>query len=600
MKINYPHNTSVPLFLVYGTLYNIDKRFKKLLPSASSWTTLNEIEFLIRNQSNFRIARLKVLWNKHHKEIKKNFISSDDHYHFQHNINAVIRRDHSLPYDLCSENLENHIRIGISEGRNLNMYSRVAEEYMISMLNYKMNLRYIKDTHRNFTIRDDGKMTMCPKGRVTLMSDNSRWSRDNRIEISYGRALRQIFQVDNLFIYDEVIEYLTHYLKSQYSFTGHLKIYEGEDIRKMYHEDNYVRRSGTLHNSCMKYDSTQSFLDPLVEHAKILVAHPFDEHSDSYLQGGVMGRALLWKTKCGQKIMDRIYGNATTQQAFIEWAKENNYIYKSEQNYHYPTRFIVNGELEQLEYSLDIRIHDYKEVPYMDTFKYYNDDTGLHNTHQNNGFCLDTTDGGRPDLNSRWKYDPDGNRIDEEDARWCDYSQEWHHYENVHWSEHEEDYIHEVDAIWSEREQVYAFSDSDDFVYSDLSDDHILSSEAIDIDGLYYHPDESIVLVDDEIISIHETNHTMFRINRFEEREQTYELFTRAERQINAEVSSYHECIFLKLAFHPETLVSYYTRGILNDEEIDEILSNNWFDNHKVWILEQIEEHNTVEDEQTN
>jgi hypothetical protein len=92
------------------------------------------------------------------------------------------------------------------------------------------------------------------------------------------------------------------------------------------------------------------------------------------------GRALLWDLVDGSKFMDRIYTNDDSDVGlFIQWAEENKYKYKFDQNSklgsictpenNYEPSY--NNKMECNVYKTSFNNREYEKFPYMDTLKYY-------------------------------------------------------------------------------------------------------------------------------------------------------------------------------------------------------------------------------------
>lgn len=99
--------------------------------------------------------------------------------------------------------------------------------------------------------------------------------------------------------------------------------------------------------------------------------------------GSYDGRAILWKSVDGlpegcKGLVDRIYPseNHTLVNAVIRWATANNYMTKQNQSYGNKADFIYKSELynnQDLKLRLANPIGVDDEMPFMDTFSYYNE-----------------------------------------------------------------------------------------------------------------------------------------------------------------------------------------------------------------------------------
>jgi hypothetical protein len=172
---------------------------------------------------------------------------------------------------------------------------------------------------------------------------------------------------------------------------NNFKIVNGEDIRKSYLLDNYLNMSGSLGNSCMRYDKCQKFLDIYVKNEDKVSLIVLEK------EGKVTGRAILWIDYKERKIMDRIYtNNSADEQLFKDFAKANGFWYKKNQDMYEDTPFIgPNGEQEKEILVLLIK-WDYRYYPYMDSLKYYDPKTGNISNFRTGDteYNLTDTDGG--------------------------------------------------------------------------------------------------------------------------------------------------------------------------------------------------------------
>jgi len=183
------------------------------------------------------------------------------------------------------------------------------------------------------------------------------------------------------------------------------RILNGKEMAKFYHYSFYEEVSGSLGQSCMKYDQSQRLLDLYTNNTNIrmLVVHSKNDVDK------IVARALLWETVDGHKIMDRVY---TTDQyyesIFNEWAKEHKY-YRKRTNTWYDTINFIDSNDNQIEIKSHIIIENYRNIlyPYLDTFKWLDYSNGkLYNylptnlPNYNNIIVLIKTDGSVEGYNS--------------------------------------------------------------------------------------------------------------------------------------------------------------------------------------------------------
>lgn len=195
-------------------------------------------------------------------------------------------------------------------------------------------------------------------------------------EMRIGKALKQIAKLTKRehIWNDAKVQEVSNYIKAA-NAPYDLKLVEGEDIRKYYHQDRN-KAVGTLGSSCMRHPNCQKYFDIYVDNAKMLVL----------LQEGrdvIRARALLWEATDGTKIMDRIYGQDRDYHLFFNWAKENGYIYKTWQSNSNVDEWTAPQTGKQFckEYSIEIpNIRKYVYAPYFDTFSIADlENNQLHN-----------------------------------------------------------------------------------------------------------------------------------------------------------------------------------------------------------------------------
>lgn len=325
--------------------------------------------------------------------------------------------------------------------------------------------KYYNDSHnRHFHIRNDGKISYTPKGRETLLNSDGKWPVDGRSIIRTGKALRQIFShtlpMNNR---DTVIAKLAESIDAEYNFTDTMQVVEGQDIAYWYHRDRYADVH-ELQNSCMKHDHCQSYFTVYTDNpdkVSMLVSYN-KEHK-------LTGRAILWQARQAVgseikdiKIMDRIYGKPLTVNAFKTWAHEHGYAYKNNQTYQSANFVQPNGSEISQRHLFVPRLHMGRQFPYMDTFK-YTDDNPYEGTVLISGddgsYCYSfTCTGGNIDgLNM--VEDRDGNEWREEDCHWCNRSDHWVHESDAVYCDIDDCYYHAEDCRYSKIDGTYIYED---------------------------------------------------------------------------------------------------------------------------------------------
>ncbi len=230
-------------------------------------------------------------------------------------------------------------------------------------------------------IADDGMVSYLPSNREKGLSDDEKWSK-GRQKVKIGRFVRAVLEKENIKYTDYQIDlFVNKYLaiqrknNNQYTF----KLVSGNEIPKWYLQDNYhgnFEESHTLWNSCMRYDSCQTYFKVYERTPSIKLLILLDNTTQK-----LVGRALVW-TKCEPLdgdvtntfiFMDRIYCYKTyMEELFKNYAKENNWWWKEQQDSGAGTG-ITNGRIGKVR-KFKVEISDLEtgeDRPFMDTLKYY-------------------------------------------------------------------------------------------------------------------------------------------------------------------------------------------------------------------------------------
>lgn len=235
---------------------------------------------------------------------------------------------------------------------------------------------------RAYHLRNNGMVSFLPKGKDCMVNESGNWDRKNRIEIKTGRALRQLAELLCITMTDAEIEKASNQLKSIADDSnedpfGDISEVAGEEIRKWYFSDNYWAGNGgssVLRDSCMRYKEAQAFLDIYVDNpevCRLIILTKEDKKAEMGVKDRtyLLGRALLWIDKDGNKIMDRVYANDVNTELFIKYAKKNEYIYKEAQS-RGECRWQENGKWAERKIFVKLEVDDDKRFPYLDSLYY--------------------------------------------------------------------------------------------------------------------------------------------------------------------------------------------------------------------------------------
>lgn len=248
----------------------------------------------------------------------------------------------------------------------------------------------------------------------------------------------------------------------------HFELVSGSKIKDGYLEDNYYNENGSLGSSCMRYSSTQSYIQTYADYPEKIQLLTLVTNDNK-----IRGRAVVWNClHNGGEItfMDRIYtDNSNFEAYFISYAQKNKWWYKEEQsrsnweNFMSPDNAYLGpvktkGMEILLSYAYD------KEFPYTDTFvsgDVDGSDVVLYN-NTSGDYDFQDTDGG-PLRNKK----------------------------SMVWSDWHDEAIPEEDSVYSERlgtyirEDISVQMDNDEY----MPEDH---DDVVKIRGCYYYVEDCV------------------------------------------------------------------------------------------------------------
>jgi hypothetical protein len=315
----------------------------------------------------------------------------------------------------------------------------------------------VKDyvNYLSISSQDRTKISYLSQDRISSIDSSEYWSSSRRYQAKPGSFVAKIFSnISSKEVESFSTLFRTMALKPNFKFL----VVNGEDIKKYYHWESYSKDKGTLGVSCMKHDNCQKLLDIYTDSEQVSMLVMLDENDK------LMGRALLWNTS-PDKIMDRIYtiDDESLRFHFKRWATDNNYWYKSEQNWYNTLQFEQLGK-QKVELQIGVELENFRYYPYMDTFKFVNIRTNtifnyIPKEFSNDIRTLVACDGS--------KYDSDYLRFDGVDrifryrgeTVYIDYLDIFTHENNTRWSRLNDKYILVVDSKYSDELDDYIFID---------------------------------------------------------------------------------------------------------------------------------------------
>lgn len=247
-----------------------------------------------------------------------------------------------------------------------------------ALLQKRLSKEIVHDNHINYLSlsKDDLKISYLPFDRLSKYKEviendpQIAWKANLRIKANPGSAIQKVFKDLN----NKDIEIFVNHFKALQSKKDYeMKIVSGLDIRKYYFQNSYKQQSGSLGNSCMKYDGCASFFSLYEENDDTIKMLIMSDSTDK-----IYGRALLWNTD-DVKVMDRIYTINDEEYSihFKKWAEQNGYIFKTHQKYDHTLQFDDQGKTSEKRIAIKLTKSKFELFPYLDTFKFFNRNDGI-------------------------------------------------------------------------------------------------------------------------------------------------------------------------------------------------------------------------------
>jgi hypothetical protein len=249
-----------------------------------------------------------------------------------------------------------------------------------ALLQKRLSKEIVHDNHINYLSlsKDDLKISYLPFDRINKYKEvienepQIAWKANLRIKANPGSAIQKVFKNLN----NKDIEVFVNYFKAlQAKKEYEMKIVSGSDIRKYYLYNSYKQQSGSLGNSCMKYDGCASFFSLYEENDDTIKMIVMSDTTDT---DKIYGRALLWHVG-DVKVMDRIYTINDEEYSihFKKWAEQNGYIFKTHQKFDHTLQFDEQGKTSEKRLAIKLNNSKFELYPYLDTFKFLNRNDGV-------------------------------------------------------------------------------------------------------------------------------------------------------------------------------------------------------------------------------
>ena len=350
-----------------------------------------------------------------------------------------------------------------------------------------------------------------------------------RNQIAIGRLVNKVFP--GKYNSKQVEEFVNSFKAAVEKYGEHFELVSGDYIEFWYNSDNYKERSGTLGNSCMA--QKRNIFNIYVKNpdvCRLVILREDDK---------ILGRALVWKFEsiyngAGEKFegveyfMDRQYTIKDSDvNKFRNFAKEQGWIYKTNNNHHSFTNITYNGS--EINVDMVVQVgrfggdYDYSRYPYMDTFRRYDPRTGkLYNddeqdSDQEGCYILEDTGGGYTEVEggvwSEWhdRMIPEDEAVYSEaysDHLLRDYAvrvdigntrrRGWYHQDDddIVYDEWIDEYVHVDDSVYSEAYGYSLFRDNAVEVAMNIESDGDVDSD----DNWHHKNDSDIIEIDTDSV----------------------------------------------------------------------------------------------------
>lgn len=377
-----------------------------------------------------------------------------------------------------------------SKVESSNVYLNTNKNGFTYLNNYINDL--LTDEVRALSMRPNVfELSFTPKGKELKYSSSGVWSREGRQAGKPARIIQRLLRKKYKSIDLEVFNNL---LKSEIMHGYEFKLVSGDDISKYYNQSTYYKTTGTLGNSCMRYDDCSDYFNIYKDNAKMLICIKDDL---------ISGRAIVWEVD-NYVLMDRVYVcDDYLEEQFVLYAKEHKWWMKE-------SNTLLNdgecaswiGPVDDYKYPVNLRIYiqldkKYNLFPYIDSFRYYDSEGNKLSTNPEFGDvrCSDTEGGYRQckkitcascgESIQVWNDD------DEENFYYSEFYNEYYCSNCCEWNETMGDYIpNNIDTITVYDELFDEIELPEKYVESKvirINEYHSNGCYFIEINDAYYH-----------------------------------------------------------------------------------------------------------------
>jgi hypothetical protein len=273
--------------------------------------------------------------------------------------------------------------------------------------------------------------------------------------------------------------------------SGEVIFVKGHWIAELYHEKNYASISGTLGNSCMRYDRTNHYLDIYTKNPSVCKLAVLLN-----TQGKLQGRALVW-TVDGVDYYDRIYATSDLIQDRMKAFFLVNGIETCYSGYSGYKAITISENLDLKDFDKRV-ILNHQYYPYMDSLKYLNEtrtviSTEEYKVDESQYFILNCTGGGyETSRGSTFECSCCGRETDEDELCHIDVRRDDNYGEDLCsgcavYSDYHSGYITRDEAVYIEGAEWV----SREIAICDYDGEWIVADQAVELsDGTYAHENE--------------------------------------------------------------------------------------------------------------
>jgi hypothetical protein len=236
-------------------------------------------------------------------------------------------------------------------------------------------------------VGDDGVELIVNKDAIMAVDEtlDKVWNATSRTNMKVGRIVRALLTKAGISVTDnELVEFVNLY-KSTFDVINDafskFELVNGSEISYWYSAEHYESETSSLGNSCMA-NVDSDFFDIYVENKDvcsllILYSNDGEIENGKFKSSKIRGRALVWKTTCGDTFMDRIYTiNDSDIDLFKQYCVDKNWWHKKSQGTSSFLNLKRGSSEKEASYVVNLRNSNFDHYPYLDSLMFLNRDSG--------------------------------------------------------------------------------------------------------------------------------------------------------------------------------------------------------------------------------